>query len=533
MNGLIQKRRLLRSRIRENTALDERLHWFASSMLVVNMALILYAVLSITIRMSLSGLALLDSLPIGLYILPLMVIFPLFAKAYFEDRFAPFNFIVLILSSAIFAILSVLVRGFVIFTILNIFAIIIIFIMGRFRPNTSLRKVGPRGVAIFLFFNILGLMFPITTVVMGANPIAQNPGIPPEDIAVSIPLADFEFPYVPIEPSPSLLSLIESQGMSVDLRVLENDTDSLNRLWAWLHLINDSSVEYTLTLTSPRGSFLVDNSTLGTTQVLGRVASSHIIALTSIFTEFVSMSITSLPSRVLYDMTLSTIEWKNLMAAARSINLVGFGDLIRNSVDFIDIATLDSLAGQLMVTAHGRGMEAGVLVDSFVLDDLQDGDTIAMRVCGLTMNNLGSWDAIEVLCSRSSFSYEMNGDVGEYLVHSYSRSLVPGGVARGIDTDWSIRIGTVGNGTNIEGNVNTIYNTLASVADDIVTVGSAVSTVTVDSLPALLGTFGNNALSDLTDIISTITEVSITYTFRVYAFRAVFIAIDSFDPIMF
>ncbi|MHA2005598.1 MAG: hypothetical protein ACW960_16170, partial [Candidatus Thorarchaeota archaeon] len=64
MSGFIGRRRALRSRVRSNVKLDGWLHLFATGVLVLNISLILYAMLSISIRMSLAGLGFLDSLPI-------------------------------------------------------------------------------------------------------------------------------------------------------------------------------------------------------------------------------------------------------------------------------------------------------------------------------------------------------------------------------------------------------------------------------------------------------------------------------------
>ncbi|MFW9799866.1 MAG: hypothetical protein ACFFD9_05485, partial [Candidatus Thorarchaeota archaeon] len=163
MSGFIERRRALRSRIRSNELLDRRLHIFATIVLIVDITLILYTLVSVTARMTLSGLGLFDSLPIVLYILPLLIVLPLLVRGYYRDRFALFNFIILVISSVFFGVLSVLVRGFAVMLVFNVLAVAIVFVMGRYRPKTSIRKIDRKGWAIFLFFNILGLMFPLTT----------------------------------------------------------------------------------------------------------------------------------------------------------------------------------------------------------------------------------------------------------------------------------------------------------------------------------------------------------------------------------
>lgn len=496
------------------------------------MVLILYAFFSITIRMTLSGVALLDSLPIGFYILPLMIILPLLARSYYTDRFAPFNFVILLLSSFIFGVLSVLVRLFILLSALNIMALITIFLMGRFRPETSLRKIGRKGCAIFVFFNILGLMFPITTIAMGANPIAVNTAAIPDSIALSVPLADFSFPYVNLTPNPSLMLQLESHNYSLDFRLLEGNGDSLERLRSWLTQVNSTSIEYGITLTSPRDSFLQSNCTLGTDAILEEIYASHTSTLLTVVNELDSLNIARMPSHILYDMTLSDVEWHVLMEATRNVDLVGFGTLIRNLVDSVTPNTIESAAWSLANTTSEAGFECGIMVEPFVLDDLQDSDSLSMRASGLTVSCLAYWDYIEVYCSRSGFSLEMNGDVGEYFVHSFSQSLFQGGSALNFNPTWSMRLGTVGSITDIQGRENPVYGSMESIVVDVASAGAAVNYITIESLPALMEAFGEKGIEELRIELESLDSVVITYTFRIYAFRAVFIAIDSFDPFM-
>jgi hypothetical protein len=63
-------------------------------------------------------------------------------------------------------------------------------------------------------------------------------------------------------------------------------------------------------------------------------------------------------------------------------------------------------------------------------------------------------------------------------------------------------------------------------------VGNGISKITIGSLPSLLSAFGNNAIAELRTALDATTQGVATYTFRIYAFRAVFIAIDAFDFLM-
>jgi hypothetical protein len=234
-----------------------------------------------------------------------------------------------------------------------------------------------------------------------------------------------------------------------------------------------------------------------------------------------------MPYCIYFDMTLSAPEWQMLMARTRSLDLPGFSNLVRSSFDSIDSSALETGAALILSEADSLDLSVGVLVESFILDDLQDADTVAMKVCGQTVQTLSRWDKVQVDCSRTGFSYEMDGDVGEYLAHSFSRTVSQYGPA------WSMRLGVAGNESDIQSRPNQVYNSLKSIASDLVIAeGNGVASLTLESLPHLSTTFGSNAVNELMTSVEAISQVGVTYTFRIYAFRAVFIAIDSFDSIM-
>ena len=118
----------------------------------------------------------------------------------------------------------------------------------------------------------------------------------------------------------------------------------------------------------------------------------------------------------------------------------------------------------------------------------------------------------------------MEGDVGEYLVHSYSRSISDMGHT------WSMKIGSIGD--SVEDGF--YYSTLSLLVSDLtISAGNGVENLTVSSLPSLLSIFGSSGVTDLRVAIDSQATAEVTYTFRIYAFRAVFIAIDIYDLIMF
>ncbi|MCJ7817548.1 MAG: hypothetical protein MUP60_01750, partial [Candidatus Thorarchaeota archaeon] len=343
---------------------------------------------------------------------------------------------------------------------------------------------------------------------------------------LSVPLADFEFPYVNVTPSAAIISNLTANQFGVNLRVLEDDVASWVRLREWLVALNTSSVPYTISLSSDRSSMVgSEPATLGTTSIIQEVYQSHKDALSELVVELENIS--SSPEYVLFDMTLSAPEWQKLMFHTRSLDLVGFAGLMRSSIYSTDIATIDQESALLAQQADAAGFSSGVIIESFVIDDLQDNDNVAMRLSGVSISSLNLWDILEVSCGRSRFSIEMNGDVGEYLVESYSKSI------GSLGSSYSLRIGEAGNVTDIDDRSEVVYETLEILCADIILAsGNGVERLTIDSLPSLLSSFGPTALSDLRELLDGTSTATATYTFRIYAFRAVFIAIDSFDILM-
>jgi hypothetical protein len=457
-----------------------------------------------------------------------MIILPMMVRAYYGDRFAPVNFVILLVASGFFGVLSLLVRGFIIFLFLNAATLCILFVMGRFRPKTSIRQVGRKTCVTLIIINLLGLSFPVATLALGQTPLALIEPIGDMNLTLEVPLADFDFGYIDVTPSQPLIQNLSSAGVGLDLHLLEGSMDSMNRLRNWLAALNQSSVPYTITMTAPRESFFEgEPSSLGTTSVIQGVYQSHLNSLQLVDSELESLNMTSMPYCIYFDMTLSAPEWQILMERTRSLDLPGFSSLFRSSYDSIDASVLETGAALLTSESTSLDLSSGVLVESFILDDLQDSDSVAMKVCGQTVNTLSQWDKVQVDNSRSGFSYEMDGDVGEYLSHSFSRTVAQYGPA------WSMRLGVVGNESDIQSRPNQVYNSLESIAEDLVIAeGNGVPSLTLESLPLLLSTFGPDGVEHLMTSIEDITQVGVTYTFRIYAFRAVFIAIDAFDPIM-
>ncbi|MCK5264657.1 MAG: hypothetical protein KAR03_03540, partial [Candidatus Thorarchaeota archaeon] len=88
MKRFIQERGKIRRRINSNRRVDRYLHLYITAIIAINMVLILYTMIAVTARMSLSGVGIIDSMPIALYILPLVIFLPLMIRDYYQSRTA-------------------------------------------------------------------------------------------------------------------------------------------------------------------------------------------------------------------------------------------------------------------------------------------------------------------------------------------------------------------------------------------------------------------------------------------------------------
>jgi len=524
---LISWREKVHHTIESRPQVDKITHLTATSAIVVDMGLILYLLVALVLRSTAAGIQLIDSIPLAFYILPLTIVFPSVVKGYYSQRSAAVPAVILIIGSVIVYPLTSLLRGLVVVLVLNLLALAIILFMGRFRPKGSLRSVGKKGAAWLIVLNLLGFMFPVSVYAMGELSIAQVTPSETTDLFVEVPLADFDFPYLPFAANASFANQLETLGYGVNLRVLEPEPDSWDRLAEWLAVLNDTAVPLRVTLSADRELLANNNSdTIGTSQLLDRLFDTHKEGLVHLLDLLDDLGMRSSRAPVVFDMTLSNQEWARMMATMRAIDLSGFSSLLRRSVDSVDVTAVDGRLQSLLDDAKSENLMVGFRIESFVLDDMADSDATVMQTCGLTLEGLRRADLIEVSVCRSRFSLEMNGDVGEYLVHSFSSTL---GVASNLGRNYSLLVGTGGNVTDVMARTNPVYTTLQSLVTDIaIASGNGVQTVVISSLQTLLSSYGADVLSHL----RTTDTQPVSYTFRIYAFRAVFIAIDSLDVLM-
>jgi hypothetical protein len=466
-------------------------------------------------------------LPLAFYVLPLMVILPKILLDLYKTRSAILNLIILVISAAVFGLISSLIHGFALLVFLNITAAIIIIMIGRFRPTQPLRSIGRKGCAWFLVVNVLGLMLPISIVVMGQNPIATVVTNQDAALYVEMPLASIEYNYADISPSAALLDNLRSSNFGIDLRCLSNSSASTSRLETWITALNSENIPYRITISSDKDAIdrWVASQANYQLTAFDVMAGEYSALLDAIYSITNSHGIEASTLHVYFDMALSSNEWSSMMKYVRDVDLPQFSAYLRNTIDHLPPDHL--LQDYITVTekAEALGFEHSFVVDGFVVDDAIDGDSVIARLDGFSTSVFQEYHpTFEVSCSRTRYSEAMAGDVGEYLVYSYSLSSYAE----------SMRLGIVGNRSGIDPISSPVYSTLTTLATDIaIASGNGVAEIVVGTLPSILSSFGNDSLLSLRSELQSINESRVTYTFRIYAFRAVVIAIDAFDFIMF
>ncbi|MHA2425033.1 MAG: hypothetical protein ACXAEF_09615, partial [Candidatus Thorarchaeota archaeon] len=414
----ITRRRQIRRKINSSDSIDRTLHLYASIVLLLNIILILYTMISLTSRLLLSGVPLIDSIPLAFYILPLMIFLPKLLLDFHRTRSGLLTIVILLIVTIVFGMISALVRGFIILMIVNAVSVVTVFILGRFRPSGSLKSIGRKGVAWLLILNSLGLMLPISITIMGQYPIGSASYSDTSEIFFEMPLASFEYDYVNITPDASFLSDFEPTGFGLDLRVNSFVNESLLMLDLWLTALSSTNIPFRITSSGAKDAYLArDPTLLGNTELLAFLYGHHWSALSYTIDKCTELGISTENLEMSFDMTLSQTEWISLMNKTRNVNLQGFSELVRNSLDSIDSTMFPEMVLATSELANENSINLNLIVEGFVIDDLLDDDATMMKLCGISpevISILGS--EFEVLCDRSRYSEGMAGDVGEYLV---------------------------------------------------------------------------------------------------------------------
>ncbi|MFW9850985.1 MAG: hypothetical protein ACFFF4_17795, partial [Candidatus Thorarchaeota archaeon] len=306
LERIFQTRRNLRRRINANKRIDKILHYYAALIFTLNIILIIYTLISLTARMLLLGVPLIDSVPLTFYILPLLVFLPKLLYDYVRTRTALLVLIILFIVSIIFGMIVPLVRGFNILIILNFLSIVIVIILGRFRPTAPFRSIGRKGIAWIIILNSLGLMLPVSIYAMGEFPIASTSYSESTDIYLEMPLSSFEYEFMNISPNSDIIGELMDAGFGVDLRVDAFHNNSIELLSEWLPALAAANIPIRLTSSAIKDEFLNrDPTLLGSTERLLFLYGHHwsmIQEAISMF-EFLSLSMENLS--ISLDVTLS------------------------------------------------------------------------------------------------------------------------------------------------------------------------------------------------------------------------------------
>ncbi|MBS3794844.1 MAG: hypothetical protein KGY80_08105 [Candidatus Thorarchaeota archaeon] len=508
------KRKNLRNRISQYEGAEQAAHVLISVVLAINTVLMLFTLIHVIGWLLVAGLPLLDSLPLVLYVIPLLIILPSLVYSYYTSRSANVNLVVTIIELVIFTWLTNLVRGFLILILMNMVALFFMLIYGQFGFQGNLKELGKKGIAWFIFMNLLGLAMPTATYAMGRNPIATVSTSESSSLRFSVS-ADENLSSV--QP---LLDSIQSDDFGLDLKIQVDDLNWYQKAVDWLNMLNGTDMNHSITFSVNREKhFQLSNQKLGSAELLHLVFEGYYAVLNETLHRIDFTSAYRKPNVIYLDMSLSHSEWSLLFRSIRAVDFGAFSTTIRSMLDSSNRTMIQEWTSRLMRLGESFGVSLGLVVEPFVMDDSMDGDDNAMRVCGLISDTLGSWDSIEVSCNKTLFSEAMAGDVGEYFVYSYSRTV------SSLSHFDSIRISESGKSP---------YSRMDILANDIVLASSGSPRwITVESLTSMLSCFGEDSVQLLNEAITSIEEVPVTYTFRIYAFRVVFLAIDAFDLLFF
>ena len=510
----------LRKRVEGKPRLNRSLFTVVVIVIASNTLMILYALTSLMARMNFAGVGFVDSLPLSLYVLPLLVILVSVLRGYVRTRVALSALVTLGISSVVLGVLSNLVRGFVLLSLLNLVAVLFIPLLGPVLPSGRPKNLGRKSVVWLVVLNLLGAMFPVSVYVMGQIPIGSVDASHAQ-VYVDIPMSPELVPQ-----AASVLSNLSAHSLGANFRVFVDNNESWKRLELWLTALESFDDIPTLITLSLNRSALIQApvTTLGSAGLFESMYESYSDAIERLIYVLEDAGISAAAKTVMFDMRLSELEWAALMARMRSIDLCAVTLLYRHTLDLVSKSTVDSLGLGLVASAQAAGLEVGFLIESFALDDWLDNDTVVMLACGVTTSVLNEASRIEVDCSRSRFSKEMNGDVGEYLAYSYGRSA---GALKGTRLV-SLRLGRL---YDELGPAESVLTPTMLQRDIAVASGTGVSAITVESVTELLS-YGGDWPEALLGHGSDGDSVGVRYTFRIYAFRAVTMAIDSFDALI-
>ncbi len=490
--------------------------------LLLDTILIGYVLVSIVLRLQIGGLALIDSLPIAMYVLPLFVFLSLIIRAHYKEFSKIPSIAVMIIAGAIFAAISPLSVGFIIISLANFISSFWVISTTTVTVNIDRSSISKKTIAYLVLLNLVGLLFPVSVYLMGSIPINSVNYNRQGNVFLEIDTNQLTSDDIILNNDSAVIQDLKETGYGLDFVIKYGNNESWNILRATLRNVTGNGIAYSITLDANRSNLVPPNPTiLGTNDIILKLYQRYASMLFDLVEVLNSTHIQSDPSYILFDMTLSPEERALFMNQVRQIDLYGFSSLVSSTIAAINQTSIEGYGTELRMTCEEYGLSAGLVVNSFVLDDAIDGDSTIMLACGATAEMLKDFTNSQIDCIRSSFSSYMAGDVGEYLCYAFSN-------LQG-STITSLRLGEImplssPNQVSVDS-----YHEMNLLANDIaIALGNGAQSVTVVDLRRGLILFGSDFLTDLEAMLDSTNEVPITYTFRIYALRAVIQAIDAF-----
>jgi len=490
--------------------------------LLLDTILIGYVLVSIVFRLQVSGLALIDSLPIAMYVLPLFVFLSLIIRAHYKELSRIPSVAVMIIAGVIFAVISPLSVGFIIVSFANFISSFWLISTTTVTVEIDRSSINKKTIGYLVLLNLTGLLFPVSVYLMGSVPINSVSYNQEGNIFLEIDTNQLTSDDIIFNNGSALMQDLKETGFGLEFVINYGNNNSGNMLRAALRNVTGNGIAYSITLDANRSGLVPQNpSILGTNDIILGLYQRYSLMLLDLVYALNSTHIQSDPSYILFDMTLSPKERALFMNEVREIDLYGFSNIVSSTIASINQTSLDSYGTELRMACEEYGFSPGLIINSFVLDDTIDRDSTIMLACGATTEILEDFTNSQIDCIRSSFSSYMAGDVGEYLCYAFSN--LQGSMIT------SLRLGEImplpsSNQESIDS-----YHEMNLLVDDIaIALGNGAQSVTVIDLKRGLTLFGSDFLTDLEALLDSTNEVPVTYTFRIYALRAVIQAIDAF-----
>ncbi len=484
----------------------------------LNILILIYTLLSILFKMSIAGNTVIELIPIILWVLPLFFLIPLITLALFKSKNTIGPLLVMLIASLLLLAISPLLSKMAYLNFINLIGVILIF--GGFHfpkiKHVKRPKISKSGIFWFVFLNVIGFGFPYTVSYMGQNPIVslqQSSQMPKigfiveynPTIGASIKIDNF---------SNDTLNLIAQNGYIVLDSLADQYTNN-----SWLYNTTKFLIEHNINIVAKLRPLSNSDS---------HVSMSSIINFYNTTQEFIQWvkenNFQNHISGIELDFSQARNENLKMMKYMRRVDIPGLCNYLRQTGNISATNTLQ-VYEQLGSLIHEQGFNAISLGMPMVLDDFTDEDNFIQLLMGHPMG-LQNWDIKGISLERSTISYAMEGEVYSYYTYTYGLSAY-----RYFGNKTVVSIGVIGNISENALNItHTSYSKLPEIVKDITILSRlGIPQVELYSLNTLIESFGESAIAEIFNGLHSTQPIEITYTFRIHAFRMVFMAIDSYD----